>query len=49
MAICSYMWIAIFLWKMGVYVVKYRGKDKNATQGNLVELVGSPAAPIWCK
>ena len=34
---------------MGVYVVIYRGKDKNTTQGNLAELVGSPVAPIWCK
>ncbi len=40
MAVCSYMC---------VYVVIYRGKDKNTTQGNLAELVGSPVAPIWCK
>ena len=38
-----------FCGKKGVYVVSYRGKDKNTTQGNLVELVGSPVAPIWCK
>ena len=38
-----------FCGKMGVYVVIYRGKDKNTTQGNLAELVGSPVAPIWCK
>ena len=38
-----------FCGKMGVYVVIYRDKDKNTTQGNLAELVGSPVAPIWCK
>ena len=38
-----------FCGKMGVYVVIYRCKDKNTTQGNLAELVGSPVAPIWCK
>ena len=38
-----------FCGKMGVYMVIYRSKDKNTTQGNLVELVGSPVAPIWCK
>ena len=38
-----------FCGKMGVYVVIWRGKDKNTTQGNLAELVGSPVAPIWCK
>ena len=38
-----------FCGKKGVYVVSYRGKDKNTTQGNLAELVGSPVAPIWCK
>jgi hypothetical protein len=38
-----------FCRKMGVYVVIYRGKDKNTTQDNLAELVGSPVAPIWCK
>ncbi len=38
-----------FCGKMGVYMVIYRGKDKNTTQGNLAELVGSPVAPIWCK
>jgi len=38
-----------FCGKMGVYVVKYKGKDKNTTQGNLAELVGSPVAPIRCK
>jgi len=32
-----------------VYMVIYRSKDKNTTQGNLVELVDSPTAPIWCK
>lgn len=34
---------------MGVYVVIYRSKDKNTTQDNLAELVGSSVAPIWCK
>ncbi len=38
-----------FCGKMGVYVVIYRSKDKNTTQGNLAELVGSPVVPIWCK
>jgi len=38
-----------FCGKMGDYVVIYRGKDKNTTQNNLAELVGSPVAPIWCK
>lgn len=38
-----------FYGKTGVYVVIYRDKDKDTTQGNLAELVGSPAAPIWCK
>ena len=38
-----------FLYKISGYVVIYRSKDKNTTQGNLAELVGSPVAPIWCK
>lgn len=38
-----------FCGKTGVHVVIYKGKDKNTTQGNLVELVGSPVALIWCK
>lgn len=38
-----------FCGKMGVSVVIYRGKDKNTTQENLAELVGSPVAPNWCK
>ena len=38
-----------FCGKMGVYVVIYRCKDKNTTQGNLAELVGSPVAPFGCK
>ena len=38
-----------FYSKISGYVVIYRGKDKNTTQGNLAELVGSPVAPIWCK
>ena len=35
--------------KMDDYMVKYRSKDKNTTQGNLAELVGSPVAPLRCK
>ena len=38
-----------FCGKMDFYVVIYRGKDKNTTQGNLAELVGSPDAPFGCK
>lgn len=38
-----------FCGKMGVYVVIYRGKDKNTTQDNLAELVGSLAATVWYK
>jgi hypothetical protein len=38
-----------FCGKMDASVVIYRSKDKNTTQGNLVELVGSPVAPLWCK
>ena len=38
-----------FYGKIGGYVVIYRSKDKNTTQVKLVELVGSPVAPIWCK
>ena len=34
-----------FYGKMDIYVVTYRSKDKNT----IVELVGSPVAPIWCK
>ena len=30
-------------------MVIYRNKDKNTTQGNLAELVGSSVAPVWCK
>ena len=44
--ICEFPYIC---GKMSVYVVIYRCKDKNTTQGNLAELVGSPVAPIWCK
>ena len=33
-----------FYGKMDVYMVKYRSKDKNTTQDNLAELVGSPVA-----
>ena len=38
-----------FYGKIGGYVVIYRSKDKNTTQGNLAELVGSPVAPFGCK
>ena len=38
-----------FYGKIGGYVVIYRCKDKNTTQGKLAELVGSPVAPLWCK
>ena len=38
-----------FYGKIGGYVVIYRGKDKNTTQGKFAELVGSPVAPLWCK
>ena len=38
-----------FYGKISGHVVRYRNKDKNTTQGNLAELVGSPVAPIWCK
>ena len=34
-----------FYGKIGGYVVIYRCKDKNTTQGKLAELVGSPVAP----
>ena len=36
-----------FYGKTGVYVVMYKNKDKNTTQGSLVELVGSPVALFW--
>ena len=38
-----------FYGKTHVCMVIYRSKDKNTTQDNLAELVGSPVAPIWCK
>ena len=38
-----------FYGRISGYVVIYWDKDKNTTQGNLVELVGSPVAPSWCK
>jgi len=41
--------LPLFYGAISGYVVIYRGKDKNTTQGNLAELVGSPVAPIWCK
>ncbi len=33
-----------FCKKIGAYVAVYRCKDKNTTQGNLAELVGSQVA-----
>ena len=30
-------------------MVIYRSKDKSKTQGNLAELAGNPAAPLWCR
>ena len=38
-----------FYGKIRGYVVIYRNKDKNTTQGNLAELVGSPVTQSWCK
>ena len=38
--------IAIFYSKLSGYVVIYRSKDKNTTQGKLAELVGSPVALV---
>lgn len=38
-----------FYGKIGGYVLSSKSKDKNTTQGNLAEPVGSPVAPIWCK
>ena len=38
-----------FYGKIDGYMVAYRSKDKNTTQGNLAELVGSPVAPAWGK
>lgn len=35
-----------FYGKISGYVVIYKGKDKNKTQGSLAEPVGSPVAPI---
>ena len=49
MVVRSIKRIATFYGKISGYVVIYRGKDKNTTQGNLVEPVGSPVAPLWCK
>ena len=39
----------LFYRKMRLNMVTYNSKDKNTTQGNLVESVGSPVASIWCK
>ena len=36
-----------FYSELSGYVVIYRCKDKNTTQGNLAELVGSPVAPAY--
>lgn len=43
--------IAIFYGKSDVYVVIYKGKDKNTTQviKKPAEPVGSPVAPLRCK
>jgi len=38
-----------FYGKIGGHVITYRSKDKNTTQDNLAEPVGSPAAPLRCK
>ena len=38
-----------FYSKISGYVVIYRCKDKNTTQGKLAELVGSPVVPLWYK
>lgn len=40
---------ANFYGKMSDYVVVFKGKDKNTTQGNFAELVGSPVTSLWCK
>ncbi len=41
--------LPLFYGKISGYVVIYRDKDKNTTQGNLAELVGSPVALFGCK
>ena len=43
--------LAFFNGNLGAYMVIWSGKDKNTTQGNLAEPVGSPVAPVvfWCK
>lgn len=46
------MWQSIlphFYGKISGYMVIYRGKDKNITQGNLAELVSNLVASIGCK
>ena len=46
MVVRSIKRIATFLYgKISGYVVIYMSKDKNTTQGNHAELVGSPVAP----
>ena len=30
-------------------MIIYKSKDKNTTQDDLAESVGSPVAPYWCK
>ena len=35
--------------KISGYVERYKNKDKNTTQDNFAELVGSPVSPFWCK
>ena len=38
-----------FYRKISDGMVLYKSEDKNTTQGNLAELVGSPVAPLRCK
>ena len=49
MRVCYNGRITYFGGKVNIYVVIDRSKDKNTTQDNLAELVGSPVAPVWCK
>lgn len=41
--------LAYFYGKIDTYMIIYKYKDKNTTQGSLAELVDSPVALIWCK
>ncbi len=38
--------LAYFYGKIDAYMIIYKYKDKNTTQGSLTELVGSPVALI---